>query len=218
MESYKHSCPVCGQHIEYTADYCGKRMSCPKCSHSIVFPAVPPGRGKTSPTLRPGKTKPARMGSKPRVFRKKGNEFQHWKLVIQCVVPFLIVAALLFGAWVARQNSSNDSVPTAKHVTQADPGAWQKMTDLVKADQVVQSQLRNLIAANAAAIAAAREDAEMHNQYKGNPDGVAYLTAANKRAEQAEAQMAATREAFEVAFIRYEKLGGTVDYRQQIPH
>jgi endogenous inhibitor of DNA gyrase (YacG/DUF329 family) len=44
MESYKHSCPFCGQHIEYTAGYCGKQMQCPMCGQTVTFPALPPGR------------------------------------------------------------------------------------------------------------------------------------------------------------------------------
>ena len=44
MESYKHSCPCCGQHMEYTAPYCGKKTLCPTCGHTITFPAMAPGR------------------------------------------------------------------------------------------------------------------------------------------------------------------------------
>ena len=44
METYKHSCPFCGQHIEYSAWYCGKQMVCPICGKTVTFPAIPPGR------------------------------------------------------------------------------------------------------------------------------------------------------------------------------
>ena len=45
------SCPFCGQHIEYTAGYCGKQMQCPICGQTVTFPALPPG-GKSGPKLR----------------------------------------------------------------------------------------------------------------------------------------------------------------------
>jgi hypothetical protein len=218
MESYKHSCPVCGQHIEYTVGYCGQQMTCPMCSHSIVFPAVPPGRGKNP--LRTSKTSEAVAVKKPfvlpTIFRRI-SEFEHWKTVLQCLIPFLLVGGLLLGASILRKRGGDDTGRVTAPVTQADPGAWNKMADLARADQVVQRQLRNLIAYNAAAVQAARDDAQVHNQYRNNTEYMTFLTAADRRMNLAQAQLAAARQAFENALLNYQKLGGTVDYRSQMP-
>jgi hypothetical protein len=142
MESYKHSCPVCGQHIEYTAGYCGKQMVCPICGKTVTFPAIPPG-GK-GPALRIKRPEAARAAKWsfdffgiPAFLRR----FEHWNLVLVCLVPFIIVGALLAGAAVVRKHLGNEPVAPLAPLLQADTNAWQKMTDLARADQLVQGQL-----------------------------------------------------------------------------
>lgn len=208
MESYKHSCPVCGQHVEYTAGYCGKQMSCPMCGHSIVFPAVPP-RPKDNPlrTSRPSesavKKKPVTLTPWP--FLQRLREFEHWKVVLQCLVPFILVGALLEGASLARKHSSDQPDKIAAPVTQADPGAWKKMTDLARAERAVQMQLKYLTAASADAVRAQEYYNASRNKYH------------EEESARAQAKLSAARQAFENAFLIYQRLGGTVDYRSQAP-
>src|ERR1700678_1797356 len=99
MESFKHSCPFCGQHIEYTAGYCGKQMQCPICGHTVTFPALPPARSGQTLRVKSLERKPERKWSwkLPPALVFLLN-FQHWNVVAQCAVPFVIIGALLAGA------------------------------------------------------------------------------------------------------------------------
>jgi hypothetical protein len=209
MESYKHSCPFCGQHIEYTAGYCGKQMQCPICGQTITFPALPPGRGSTT----------LRSSSLDRLKRPKWHlppallallNFKHWNLVAQCAIPFLIVVGLLVGAYYVKQKFSDDPAPVAAPVVQADPDAWKKMTELSKADQAVQDRIHELEAAHA--------NADMADRLKAQAEHMdpSQRKSANQQAEAAHKALDAARKRFDTANDLYHQLGGTVDYRNQL--
>jgi len=225
MESYKHSCPFCGQHIEYTAGYCGKQMVCPICGKTVTFPAVPPG-GK-GPSLRIHRAETARAAKWSFDFfgiLAPLRRFEHWNMVLVCLVPFIIVGALLAGAAVIRKQLGNAPAAPVAPLIQADPNAWQKMTDLARADQLVQDKLGAVRRAGAAVATAERNRANLHAywhvrraatealyqsvlaQYKAKDEAVA-------NAQQA---LASARQGFETAFQKYQQLGGTTDYRRQL--
>jgi len=177
------------------------------CGHSIVFPAVPP-RPKENP-LRTSRPSESVVNKKPVTFTpwpflRRLREFEHWKVVLQCLVPFILVGALLEGASLLRQHSS-EPAKIAPPITQADPGAWKKMTDLARAEGAVQMQLKYLTAANADALRAQQYYSASRNKYH------------EEEASRAQAKLNAARQAFENAFLIYQRLGGTVDYRSQAP-
>src|ERR1700753_3777206 len=106
MESYKHSCPVCGQHVEYTAGYCGRQMQCPICGNTITFPVIPPTKGGTK-AFYAEKPKPKRQWA-GNAGKMLGNiwDFPHWNTVLQILVPFFIIGALIATAlWVKNKYS-----------------------------------------------------------------------------------------------------------------
>ena len=226
MESYKHSCPFCGQHIEYTAGYCGKQMVCPICGKTVTFPAVPPG-GK-GPSLHIHRPEAARAAK--RSFDFFGilaplRRFEHWNMVLVCLVPFIIVGALLAGAAVVRKHLGNAPAVPVAPLIQADPNAWQKMTDLARADQLVQEQLGAVRRAGAAVATAEQNRAKLHAYWhvRRAPDQATYngVMAQYQAADQAIANahnaLASAHQRFESAFLKYQQLGGTTDYRQQLP-
>jgi hypothetical protein len=225
MESYKHSCPYCGQHIEYTAGYCGKQMACPICGKPVTFPAVPPGgKGPALHIKRPEAARAAKWSFNLNDILASLRQFEHWNVVLLCLVPFIIVAALLVGASVVRKNASNEPAMPVAPPIQVDPNAWQKMTDLARADQLVQEQLGVVARARAAATAAAQIRDARHAYYQGKTlDRVTYdgvmlqLHTDEQAAANAQRALDAARQAFDNAFQNYQRLGGTVDYRRQLP-
>lgn len=220
MESYKYSCPFCGQHIEYTVEYCGKQMICPSCNQTVVFPAVPPG----------GKRMPLRIKRNEVTHSKNWfariREFKHWNIVVSCLVPFAIIGGLLIVAAVVKKEfgSAPPAAPAVAPVT-ADPNGWQKMTDFARTEQSVQQQIA-IIKQDTVILQVQQQKYNSLNTYWHSrtwPDqatadaGHAQLVAAEAQVHFAQKALAAAREAFETAFRKYQQLGGTTDYRQQLP-
>lgn len=224
VESYKHSCPFCGQHIEYTAGYCGKQMTCPICSKVITFPAVPP-----RPKGQPPPPKPAppslisRLAAKLNEMLPAALEFKHWNIVLSCLIPFLIIAGLLLGARFIRKHFGEEPAAPAAPTVQAEAGAWQKLTEQGRAEQIVQEKVGEVNSAYAAMVAAQKTRDLRHAYYQGKPlDPVSAETVAKQF--QADEQALATaqrnyeakRQSFNAAYQDYQRLGGAVDYRRQL--
>jgi hypothetical protein len=224
MDSYKHSCPFCGQHIEYTVGYCGKQMVCPICQKTVTFPAIPPrGKGQTLRIKRPS------AESIKLSFDVKGiiafiRQYEHWNIVWAGVVPFVIIAGLLIGAIELKKHlGDGPAIPTGP-IVHAEANAWQKMTDLARADQVVQQQVAVVNQARAAATAAQQHRDSLYAYYQGkNLDPTSresinlQLRGEDQSAAYAQAALTRAKQSFETVFQRYQKLGGTIDYHQQLP-
>jgi len=185
------------------------------CGQTVTFPAIPPG-GRAGPSLRvrgleakPERTWPWKMPA-ALVFLR---DFRHWKVVAQCAVPFLILGGLLAGAAYVKEKlggpSAGNATPAVQAV-QADPEAWQKMTDLNKADQAVRDRMKELAAAHA--YLALTEQAGRKTQ---TCDPLQRKGAENE-AQRAQKTVEAARQRFDAALARYQKLGGTVDYHSQL--
>lgn len=225
MESYKHSCPFCGQHIEYTAGYCGRQMVCPICSQTITFPAVPPGKIKSNLHIK--RAQAADVKKWPidfAPFIATLVAFKHWNLVLACVVPFLVIAALLFGASFVKTHFSDDSNQASVPAVHADPNAWQKMAELTRAEQAVQQQVKNVIAAHNMLLTAQAKARRLHSYYEGKAMDASAAAAVQSQYQQADQEiqraqntLSATRNVFENALRVYQDLGGTIDYHQQLP-
>jgi len=215
MESYKHSYPFCGQHIEYTVGYCGKQMQCPICSQTVTFPALPPGRSGPTLHVKSLERKPERKWSwKLPAALTFLLKFQHWNVVAQCAVPFLIIGVLLAGAVFVKKKLGDAPAPvdaSSAPVVQADPQAWQRTTDLNNAELAVQDRLKELNAAHAKADSAER----LRRQVQSLEPFQRKSTEA--QAEHAQHELEAAQLRFDRAYELYRQLGGTVDYRAQAP-
>lgn len=221
MESYKHSCPFCGQHVEYTAGYCGSQMTCPICGHTITFPALPPGAGRGGTTLRLKRQETVAASSwfdlnkilaSIRGVMGPLGRYEHWNIVLVCLVPFVIVGVLVAGAsYVKKQFDSAPAASTSTAV-QADPNAWQKMTDLARAEQAVQTQVQAETTAKAT-LAAAIKNRDRLRAFGAKTE----LKNADMMVANAEAALNYAQQCFETAFRKYQTLGGTIDYRQRLP-
>jgi hypothetical protein len=214
MESYKHSCPFCGQHIEYTAGYCGKQMQCPMCSQTVTFPALPPGRSGPTLHVKTLERKPERKWNlKLPPALAFLLRFQHWNMVVQCAVPFLIIGVLLAGAIVVKKKLGDAPATAdapAAPIVQADPEAWQKTTDLNNAELAVQARLKELNAAHAKA-----DSAEMLRRQVQSLDSF-QRKSTEAQADRAQQELQAAQQRFDSANALYRQLGGTVDYHSQI--
>jgi hypothetical protein len=211
MESYKHSCPFCGQHIEYTVEYCGKQMQCPMCQQTVTFPAIPPGRPNAPLRVKSLEKKPERKWTlklpAPLAFLL---DFQHWNVVAQCAVPFLIIGVLLGGAIFVKKKLGDAPTADAMPAMQADPEAWQRSIDLAKAEMVVKDRMKDVTVAQAYATAA--EQARRRVEH----EEAAEKKRAEEQAQQAQKNLTAARVRFDAALSNYRHLGGTIDYRSQI--
>jgi len=214
MESFKHSCPFCSQHIEYTLGYCGKQIQCPMCGHTVTFPAVPPKQSGPALKLKGMRPKAAKNWSlKLPGFLGSLRDFQHWNTVAQCAVPFLILAVLLGGAAFVKNKLAEPSAEVATPAVQADPEAWQKMTELRKADQAVKDSMKGLATAHANADLAEQRRRQALARKLEPTD----LRTVEDQAQLAQKQLVAARQRFDTANAKYQQLGGTVDYRSQCP-
>jgi hypothetical protein len=209
MDSYKHSCPFCGQHIEYTVGYCGKQMQCPMCSQTVTFPALPPGRKGTTLRVSSLQRKTERKWQLPRALTFLLN-FEHWNVVWQCAVPFLIIGALLAGAFYVKKKFSDAPEAVTTPVIQVDPDAWQKTTDMTKAEMAVKDRMKELEAAHLQADMAER----LRRQTK-SADSL-QTKRADEQVELTQKMLTAARQRFDRANDLYRQLGGNVDYRSQL--
>jgi len=211
MESYKHSCPFCGQHIEYTVEYCGKQMQCPMCGQTVTFPAIPPGRSGPALGVKSLEQMPEKKGAwKAPAGLSFLRRFQHWNVVAQCAVPFLIIGLLLAGAAFVKTKMGEAPAPPAIPAVQADPQAWQRSTDLNKAEVAVQARMKELIAAQA--YVASAQQARRQVEHQELPQ----RKIADEQLQRAQDMLIAAQQRFNAAMSDYHQLGGTIDYRSQI--
>jgi hypothetical protein len=191
-------------------------MTCPICGKTVTFPAIPPSSNTSRLRLkRHVQAEAAKKWSfNLAAIRAFLGEFEHWNMVVVCLVPFIIVLALLIGAVVIKKKLGSEPAATAlAPVVQADPNAWQKMTDLARAEQSVQDQVAVVIRARAAATGAQQRLANLQAAARGRSvDPVYSLAVANSQRN-----LEAARHVFNIAFLNYQKLGGTVDYSRQLP-
>jgi NCAIR mutase (PurE)-related protein len=94
---------------------------------------------------------------------------------------------------------------------QADPEAWQKSTELNKAERAVKDRMTELLAARAKADMAERLRQQVQNlepfQRKSTEE----------KAQVAQKELEAAQQRFDRATQLYRELGGTVDYHSQLP-
>jgi hypothetical protein len=197
--------------MEYTDDYSGMRMTCPKCRQPIVFPGVATRRLPSSLRLAGAVAKPPAgfqfsLAGMVRFLR----EFKHWKIVGVCLIPFVLVAGALVAASLAGRHEPAPA-PAAAGVA-VDPDALGRLTNLTRADQLVQERLAAVNRATAACQTAEKNEAALRSQRRGAAGPAA--DQAVKRAHQA---LANARKDFDTAFAQYQKLGGTIDYQRQLP-
>jgi hypothetical protein len=180
------------------------------CGQTITFPALPPGGGQgTTLRVRSLEHKEARKWRLPPAIVLLLN-FKHWSTVAQCAVPFAVVGALLAGAIIVKNKFADAPATVAAPVVQADPDAWQKMTDLSKAEIAVKERLKELQAAQAKA-----EMAERLRQQVQHLDS-SQRKNAEQQAEAAQRELIGAKQRFGLANDAYVRLGGTIDYRSQI--
>jgi hypothetical protein len=199
MSQHKYACPYCAQRIEYGDAHCGASVPCPKCRHPIVLPALPGSKMTSSLRL-------ARPIARPEAkfhFNFAGillalREFKHWKTVGICLVPFVLVAGALVAASVSARHPVEPPVLPA--VEAVEPHALESLTELTRTDELVREQLAAVNRAFAVSQTAEKKRAEMHE--------------AARRAQQ---KLADARNEFEKVFAQYQKLGGAIDYRRQLP-
>jgi uncharacterized membrane protein len=137
------------------------------------------------------------------------RDFQHWNVVAQCAVPFLIIGVLVGAATFVKKKLGDASAPVSTPTVQADPDAWQKMTDLTKADIAVRDRMKELAAAHAYAAMVQQTHRQMAH------DDTLQSRSAEEQMQRAQNALIEARKRFESAVSDYQRLGGTVDYRSQ---
>jgi len=223
MSNLKHSCPGCGQHIEYSLEHCGRQFACPNCHSIITFPPVPTSKLRLQGAVDPSAKKKSWLDF---AWLKPIIAFEHWRMVGLCLVPFLIIVGLLIGANALRKSDPPDDPPKIPRAVEQPVAAdeWNKMTELGQVDQAVQFRLRSTAVAKAGLLEAERARDALHHTYKGAQlDSLSYQTVTRQYAEAdrlisaRQHQYEVARQSFEAAFQKYQEMGGKVDYRSQLP-
>jgi len=215
MDSYKYSCPYCGQHIEYTDDYCGQQMPCPACQHRITFPAIPPGslRAPNRPKLRlKAPIAQAKETSKFMRLIAALRGYEHWNVVGQCLVPFIILAGALVAATHLHFSPQEKEASAPAPV---DPRTWQRMTELDKIEPVVRQSLQRYNTAFLTHVLAEKNRTDMQSKAAGHLNPITQRDL-DRRCEVANREFDAARQVFSDAYTKYIELGGKVDYREQM--
>jgi hypothetical protein len=224
MESYKHSCPVCGQHVEYTAGYCGRQMQCPICGNTITFPAIPPSKtGSKSVFSEKPKRSRQWAGKAGKIFGGVWD-FPHWNTVMQVLVPFVIIGVLLAAAVWVKNKYSDEPAPEPAPVIQADSAGWDKMTKLAQADRKMQQYVQSILQtrkALAAAQAADRNEQKRLGEARDPDEKQAIssnLQSYERAVNQTQDRLTTLQRQFQIDYEKYRGMGGTVDYASQVPY
>jgi hypothetical protein len=179
------------------------------CGQTVTFPAIPPGRAAPALRVKGTEAKAARKWEfKPPKALIFLREFQHWNVVGQIAVPFVVVGVLWWGAnYVKTKLGTSASESASAPVVQADPDAWQRMTALTKSEQAVQAAANELERDN--------DFLESEQQYRRRlSNGDPYQQkAAEDRVARAQYALKIARQRFDAANAKYRQLGGTKDYR-----
>ena len=203
----------------------GNTWNIPTRIRACGCPAPSAGSSLSSPVSRPQRTSSLRLaGAVPKPPAKFQfsfaalvlflRRFKHWKIVGLCLVPFVLVAgALVAASFSARQPAAPVTAPPAVVV---DPGALDKLTDLTRADQLVQQRLAAVNRAFTSCQTAEQNATALRNQHHGAASPAA-LQAADQAAKRAQLVLANARKDFDTAYAQYQKLGGAIDYRRQLP-
>ena len=166
MSPHKYACPYCGQHMEFTDEYFGRRIPCPKCQHTIALPALPTGK-MTSPLrlVRAAAQSPGKFQFNFASLVLFLREFKHWKIVGLCLLPFALVA----GALVAASRTGQPDPPPQPPPLPAAvaPQSLDKLTELTRADQLVQEQLAAVHRAFTASQTAEKNQAALQSPRHG---------------------------------------------------
>jgi hypothetical protein len=215
MESYKYSCPYCGQHIEYTIGYCGKQMTCPICGNVVTFPAIPPKTTAKGLRLdRPSQPVARKWVWKPRGLFLYLRGFPHWKIIGGALVPFLLVGGLLAGArYVKKMFIDQPTVAPVEAVAPVDPGTWQRSADADRVGSKVAGQVEITRKLRAALKQAAKVRDATRLRYTGSSP---YAASADAAFQTAQNNYNAAYNEFRRLNAEYQRLGGTVDYQSQL--
>jgi len=201
--------------MEYTDEYSGMRMPCPKCQQPVVFPGVAARKMTSSLRLAGAVAKPpARFQFSFAGIIAFLREYKHWKIVGVCMIPFVLVAGALVAASLASRHGP--APPPRMAEVPVAPDALGKLTDLTLADQLVQERLAAVNRAFTACQTAEKNKTVLHNQRRGAASP-ASLQAAEQVVKRARQAFDNARKDFETAFAQYKKLGGTIDYERQLP-
>ena len=112
MNSRKFACPHCGQNMEYTEEYSGRKMPCPACRQAITFPGLAPAMARSS--LRLARDMP-QAAAKPRfsLLAMLGGlrYFINRKAVAVCLLACLFISGALLAASRAHHHTTPPDLP-----------------------------------------------------------------------------------------------------------
>jgi hypothetical protein len=196
-------------------------MQCPICGNTITFPAIPPTTGgKAIAIEQPRPVHKWAWGAKAIFIYLR--DYPQWRIVAQISVPFLIIGALLAGAAFVKNKFSDEPAPVAAPVIQAQPGGWDKMTEIARSDQKVRQCVHSIAQAHASLLVlegmhqAAEQEVARARGSQEREIAENHVHDADREVTQAQKVLGVLRERFEAELANYQKLGGTVDYRNQV--
>jgi len=198
-------------------------MKCPICGNSIVFPAIPPNTGG-KPVYVEEKKRSAQWAWNAKAIFIYLRDFEHWKIVGLVLTPFLIIGALLEGASLVKKYSASQPEAPAAPVVAADPGGWDRMTQLARSEQKIQECMQSINRAHQSLLYAEAQERQAEKESAYARDSHEHETAndhirrTSLAVSEANKQIEFLRDRFRQEFANYQKLGGTVDYQSKLPN
>ncbi len=194
-----------------------------------MFPAIPPGgfRKKlqiAKPAPPPKQKLQFKLGPMLSAIFTFVREFEHWRVVGFCLIPFIVIALGLVAARAAKRHQEANPTEVRPTQPQVEAGTWDKMEELTRADQQMPAYVQAVRTAKARVDLAVRTRDALHNTYRGqNLDTASFqlvmarYEAADKEVNNSQQSLNATRQLFNQAYTKYQGLGGKVDYQSQLP-
>ena len=186
-----------------------------------MFPAIPPGGFApklkiAAPAPPPKKKFEFKLGPMLKAVFTWAQEFEHWRVVGFCLIPFvIIIVALVAANAVKRHQVETGPMHTT---TQVDAGAWDKVEEVAKADQQMQAYVQTVLTAKARVDTAIQSRDNLHRMLAGAAfeTVAARFQAADKEVSNAQQSLAATKRNFDLKYDNYQKIGGKVNYPAQV--
>jgi hypothetical protein len=142
------------------------------------------------------------------------REYEHWHIIGQCLVPFVILGGVLAAAKYVHFKPAEQPAAPAQPAP-VDPATWQRMTELEKIEPVVQQRLRTYNAAYMSHLIAEKNRTDQIAQW-GSHLNPATHRELDQRCEIANREMGDALAAFYQSMNKYRELGGKIDYQAQM--
>ncbi len=217
MSDFKFTCPNCNQHIAGDEALRGQKIQCPGCDHSITVPR-PFSDDPPAVEAEVQETAVETFGAvSPKTFFEVVRS-----LALSALIWVVAVTAAVVICWqFAKHKGEETARAKAAEERAAREAALKPLSpELQQADKIVRDHVFEVYTAVGNYRKAVKDRDDIHRSLRGatpNADMATKIIAADTAIDTASTTMSAAYKGLDAAIAEYKKLGGTVDYRRQVP-